>query len=117
MKRFLKVCEHKNVSLSNETKNLANGITLLGRVAKEALKLEKALLTNSIEPGKSYEDVLKRYTTMKMLETRLLDGNGGKTIDNLCLMGVAINSDEALDMITERVGNTKGFKDLKVDTI
>jgi tRNA/tmRNA/rRNA uracil-C5-methylase (TrmA/RlmC/RlmD family) len=35
MKRFLKVCEHKNVSLSNETKNLANGITLLGRVAKD----------------------------------------------------------------------------------
>ena len=113
VKRFLKVCEHKNVSLSNETKNLANGITLLGKVSREALRAERALLTNKIDPKQSYTDVLKRYTAMKMLENRLLAGNGGKILDNLSQLGVAINSDEALDMITERVGNTKGFKDFK----
>ena len=113
MKRFLKVCEHKNVPLSNEAKNLASGITLLGRVAREALKTEKALLTNNIDPKQSYEDVLKRYTTMKMLENRLLVGNDGKIIDNLSQLGSGINSDEALDMITERVGTTRGFKDFK----
>lgn len=113
MKRFLKVCEQKNVQLSDETKNLANGITLLGKVARESLKTERALLTNNIEPQKSYEDVLKRYTAMKMLENRLFKGNDGKVIDNLSSMGVAMNSDEALDKVTDLVGNTKGFKDFK----
>ena len=38
---------------------------------------------------------------------------GGKVIDNLSSMGVAMNSDEAFDKVTDLVGNTKGFKDFK----
>ena len=50
---------------------------------------------------------------MKMLENRLFKGNDGKVIDNLSSMGVAMNKDEALDKVTDLVGNTKGFKDFK----
>jgi hypothetical protein len=110
VRRIMNVCEHKKIPISNEAKNLADGISLLGRVAKESMKIEKLLLTNKVE-AKSYEDVLKRYATTKMLENRFLKGEG-KTVDNISAMGVAIYNLDGLDMIANLVGETKGFKNL-----
>jgi hypothetical protein len=107
-KRCLALCEKNKIEISNEMKDLANGIDLFGRVTKEVVELEKGLLTHTIDKTKSYEDVLKRHTAMKILEGKLTLG----TSETIAAMGASINADEALDMFTDLVGSTRGFKDL-----
>lgn len=106
--RCLDLCEKKNIPISNEMKNLANGVALFGRVTKEIVELEKGLLTHTTDKSKTYEEALKRHTAMKILEGKLNLG----TPETIAAMGASINADEALDMFTDLVGSTRGFKDL-----
>jgi hypothetical protein len=112
VKRIENMCEKKGVAVSDETKDLMKGITLLGKFARDSIKAEKALLTNKMEKGQTYKETLKKFATMKIVENRFLKGNGERSIGSISDMAKVLGDGENMQPLMNLVEETKGFHDL-----